>query len=312
MAKKVKSVEVVKGGARPRLRHALHGLATLAFLFCLGYGISFSRNYADRTVATPTAIRVKIIDPPAWMNASLIERIEQIATPIEQRSSLDGAQVKEVAEILASEPWVKEVKQVRRVWGNRAGDTLEVHCTFRAPVALVQDGGLFWMVDAEGVKLPDRYQKSELAKVAMGQGLKGIQLRVITGVHQPAPQAGEKWQGQDLADGLELAKLFHGKPYLNEVAMIDVSGVDPPTVPSSRRRSEIVLHTTHNRQIIWGEPLTVSAFSVDVPAGQKLKTLEQLYNDYGRLDAGKPWISIRYDSVLYPSDETQSATTSTP
>ena len=254
---------------------------------------------------------VVILNPPAWMNDQLRARIEQVATPVTPRSSLNGAEVKEVADSLAADAWVKKVRQVRRVYGNGPGDTLEVDCEFRAPVALVQDDSWFWMVDADGVKLPERFMKDELAKVALGTGLQGIQLRIIVGERAHAPQAGEKWQGDDLKAGLELAKLFHGKTYLDEIAMIDVSGVEPASLDESHRRNEIALYTKRNTQIIWGEPIPTGPFRVDVPVEQKLMTLERLYERFGRCDAGRPWLQIRYDSVLYKDDpNTESATTS--
>lgn len=308
MAKKVKSVEVVKKSSSRRLKFILHGLAAVSFLTLLGFSINASRDYADRSVLKPkTPIAVQLVNPPAWMNDELRQRIIQIATPVSAKSSLDHDQVKEIAEILSAEPWVIKVNRIQRVYGSAPGDTLEVDCDFRAPVALVQDEGWFWMVDAEGIKLPERFTKDELAKVAIGRGLEKIQLRVVTGIHQPAPQAGEKWPGRDLEAGIELARLFFDKPYMNDVAMIDVSNVDPVNPQMAGAKNEVVLHTRYNTQIRWGSPIQQSGFSVEVPAAQKLATLQRLYTEYGRLDAGRPWIEIRYDRVVYPQTESPTA-----
>ena len=314
MAKKAKASGSTKVDRKPQIKLALHAAGVVAFATLLFYGFSYARKYADAHGTTPaTPPKVVFVDPPAWMNAQLRERLEKVATPAVARSSLDGSLVQEVAATLSAEPWVKKVKQVRLEYGESAGDTLRVECDFRAPIALVQDDAWFWMVDADGVKLPERFMKGELAKVANGEGLLGMTLRVITGVHEPAPQAGEHWKGDDLAAGLELAKLFHDKTYLNDIAMIDVGAVDPPGVAEGRRRNEVTLVTKYNTQVRWGEPMARAAFSVDVPVGQKLMTLERLWKEYGRLDAGRPWIEIRYDSVLYPTDAaTESATTNAP
>lgn len=314
MAKKAKASPGSKVDRKPQIKVALHVAGVAAFATLLVYGFSYSRRYADAHGTTPaTPPKVVFVDPPKWMNAQLRERLERSATPLFSRSSLDGSVVQETAAILAAEPWVKQVRQVRREFGKSAGDTLRVDCEFRAPVALVQDDAWFWMVDADGIKLPERFMKGELAKVANGQGLLGMTLRVITGVDQPAPQAGQHWKGNDLAAGLELAKLFHDKSYLNDIAMIDVGAVDPPGANEARRRNEVTLVTKYNTQVRWGEPLTRGAFSVDVPVGQKLQTLERLWQEHGRLDAGRAWIEIRYDSVLYPTDAaTESATTDAP
>lgn len=313
MAKKVKSVEISTKKSPRRWKVLLHGAAFVAFATLVGMGISKSRDFAEATALKPTApTKVVLVDPPAWMNDDLRARIVQIATPVTPRTSIDPKEVREIADILAAEPWVKKVHQVRRIYGEKPGDTLEIRCDFRAPVALVQDGGWFWMVDAEGVKLPERFVKDELSRVAVGKGLEKMQLRVVTGVHNPAPQAGEKWVGRDLEAGLELSRLFFDKPFMNDIAVIDVNGVDPVAPNAIGARNEVVLHTryTPSTQIRWGAPIQQAGFSVEVSALQKLKTLEQLYTDYGRLDAGRPWIEIRYDRVVYPNTtDTQSADT---
>ena len=311
MAKKVKSVEVTKRKQRDRVRRAANAVFAIAFVALCGTGVYVARAYAERGVLTPAApSNVVLVDPPAWMNDELRARIIQIATPVSPKSSLDGREPKDVADILAAEPWVKRVNQVRRVYGNAPGDTLEIACDYRAPVALVQDEGWFWMVDADGVKLPERFAKSELSRVAIGKGLEKIQLRLIVGVHATSPQAGEVWPGKDIQAGLELARLFHDKPYMNDVAMIDVSDVDAESAGAVGLKNEIVLHTRFNTQVRWGEPIQRGPFSVDVPVAQKLATLEKLYQQYGRIDAGRPFIVIRYDRVLYPSDaDGQSAAT---
>ena len=303
MAKKVKSVEVSKKRGKARARFVGHAILAIAFVGVCGGATYVARTYAERNLLMARQpATVVLVDAPAWMNADLQNRLVGEATPTVMRSSLDGTEVRDVAELLATEPWVKKVQQVRRVYGNGPGDTLEVRADYRAPVALVQDEGAFWMVDADGVKLPERFAKSELSRVAVGQGLEKMQLRIITGVHAGAPQAGETWPGKDLAAGLELARLFHDKPYLNDVAMIDVSNVDAQTPGAVGLKNEIVLWTRFNTQVRWGEPIQRGPFSVDVPVSQKLATLEKLYDQYKRIDAGRPWIEIRYDRVLYPSD----------
>lgn len=304
MAKKVKSVEITKKPATRRWKLFLHAAAAVSFITLISLGVSKSRQFAEATVLKPkSTAKVVLIDPPAWMNEELRSRIMQIATPVSAKSSLEHDEVKEIAQILAAEPWVKQVKQVRRVYGEKPGDTLEVNCEFRAPVALVQDGGWFWMVDGDGVKLPERFTKEELSRVAVGRGLEKIQLRVVTGLHSPAPQAGEKWVGRDLEAGIALSKLFFDKPFMNDVAMIDVSGVDPVAAGMGGASNEVVLHTRYNTQIRWGSPIQQSGFSVEVSAAQKLATLERLYREWDRLDAGRPWIEIRYDRVIYPEPD---------
>lgn len=313
-SKKVKSVEVAKRVRMDRIRRLVKFGVGACFTLGLVGVLVGARAYADRKVLTPsTPPTVELVNAPAWMNAQLRARMEQVATPPVPRSSLDGRDVQDIAASLAAEPWVKKVNSVRRVYGKAPGDTLQVDCEFRAPIALVQEGSFFWMVDAEGVKLPERFMTGELAQVALGQGIEGIQLRIIIGVRQSAPNAGEVWKGDDLKAALGLAKLFHGKTYLSDVAMIDVSKVEPPSFDESTRLNEVVLWTKYNTKVVWGEPIpSAGSFSSDVPVEQKMMVLETLFNQYRRIDAGKRLVNLRFDRLVYQDDSTQSAATNAP
>jgi len=66
---------------------------------------------------------------------------------------------------LRANPWVAELREVRRVYGSAPGDTLLVDCDFRSPLALVKAGKDYWFVDAHAVKLPEKFAEAELPAV---------------------------------------------------------------------------------------------------------------------------------------------------
>ena len=109
--------------------------------------------------------------------------------------------------MLKANPWIREVKQVRRAYRDQPGDTLEVDCEYRAPVALVKWQDYFWLVDGDGVKLPEVFSAADVPRILKGQD-KQVNIRVIEGVSHAPPETGAKWAGEDLHAGLELVKLL--------------------------------------------------------------------------------------------------------
>jgi hypothetical protein len=297
MAKRVKSVEITP--ARVRSRYLMQAVGLILLGGLLTASIFQGRRYAEaRLLSAEQLPRVELKHVPAWMNADLQARIRQLATPVAPRSALDHDLLVDITHILQSEPWVKQVHQVRRLSQKSPGDTIEVHCDYRAPVALVEEEGYFWMVDIDGVKLPERYARGELASVAMDARMP--RLRVITGVAADAPQAGEPWTGDDLRAGIELVRLLHDRPYAADVATIDVSNFAGRRNPQS---AQIVLHTLSETEIRWGRPATgAKDFFVEVTPEQKLEHIQTIFDYLTRPDTGRrvryPWYDIRREKIL--------------
>ncbi len=299
MAKKVKSVEVV--AYKPsRHRWLLQAVGFVLVAGVLIGSVVQGRRYAEaKLIGSDVMPRIVLKRPPAWMSADLLARIEQSVSPISPRSSLDHDLLVEITQILRAEPWVKQVNQVRRVYGEQPGNIIEIDCEFRSPVALVEDGGYFWIVDSDGVKLPERYTPAELAEVAMGTG-STPKLRVITGVAAAAPQAGETWSGEDLRAGIELVNLLHGRGYADEVATIDISNY---AGRRDKQSAQIILHTLREAEIRWGRPVTATKdFFVEVSTEKKLEHLQTIHTYLSKADVQKktryPWYDIRRERIL--------------
>lgn len=250
-----------------------------------------------RYARPPTAPRVVLVDQPAWMSQELMEQIVDTARPVGVHSVFDRQLLMDTAQALAASPWIKQVRQVRRTYVNGPGDTLEVDCIYRVPTALVQWQSYYWLVDGDGVKLPAMYSSQQLPRAMAGPDGE-LTLRVIQGVTHTPGRAGKPWIGEDLAAGLEVVKLLSGQPFAEELPIVDVANFNGRRDPQA---AQIVLITRYNTQIRWGRPPSAKDYFVEVPVSQKLQSLADIYQYMHRVDAGQPWIDVRFDQVTYPS-----------
>ncbi|HEX2971537.1 MAG TPA: hypothetical protein VHP11_04355, partial [Tepidisphaeraceae bacterium] len=178
---------------------------TLAALLVGGVGFGFHklRQYVERTLAYPPSQPVVVIkNRPAWMGDALASRITTSVQPHGLRSAMDHQLLKEVAEVLQRNPWVRQVRHVRRVFTKAPGDTVEIDCEFRAPMALVPYRNEYILIDNEGYKLPERFPAKENPRIMFGADGR-VNLRIIEGVAVAPPLLdGQKWLGDDLQAGL--------------------------------------------------------------------------------------------------------------
>jgi hypothetical protein len=262
--------------------------------------IAVLRDLVERDYAVPpTAPRLVLANQPVWMTQALAEQIVDSARPVGIHSVFDRPLLVETAKALSANPWIKEVRQVRRTFVQGPGDTLQVDCVYRVPTALVQWQGYYWLVDGDGYRLPERYTSRELAGAMIGPDGK-LMLRIINGITRAPVLSGKPWPGDDLAAGLELVKLLANKPYAEDIPVVDVSNF------GGRRDSQaaqLVLMTRYNTAIRWGRPPSAKDYFVEVPASQKLQDLSDIFQQMHRVDGGQPWIDIRFDQVTYPSPQ---------
>ena len=305
----MKATEVVAPRkSAKRWRWGLHVLIAISFLTVFAVSIVKSRRYIDASAPALASPQITFVNQPEWMNPDLSARILDSLKPgTRGRSSLDRDLLLEMANVLRAEPWVKEVRSVRRRFAQgQPGAAIEVDAEFRVPTALVEADGEFWLVDSEGYKLPERFTANEIGRVSLKND-RSLQLRGITGVVSAPPEVGHQWKGADLQAGLDLVKLLHDKPFASDIAMIDVSNF------SARRSAEaaqIVLHTRQQTEVRWGRPVHAQDFFVEVEPAKKIEYLEKIFARFGRVDANYPWIDIRFDRVTYPAEsETRQAST---
>lgn len=168
-------------------------------------------------------------------------------------------------------PWVQTVERV----STAEPGVIVATCTYRQPIALVQQQEYFFMVDEYGIRLPGQY---------------GYQpgWPLIQGVEQGLPQAGEVWPGEDIAAGLRLVNLLLSKPYREQVVAVLLHNYGGRRDPA---RCHVELVTDRNAsRILWGS--APGEELEENTAAQKLSILFGNYREHGRIDAYHPTIDI--------------------
>ena len=54
-------------------------------------------------------------------------------------------------------------------------------------------------------------------------------------------------------------------------------------------------------ELRWGRPVSAKDAFIEVAPAQKLNYLASVYAKYHRVDAGQPWLDLRFDHILYPA-----------
>jgi hypothetical protein len=290
-------------------RAILHAVVVVLLVGGLAWLVASLRTTVAETAAKGAPPpRVVFANRPAWMTDLVARNLAEQFRPAYAPSVFDRESLVAMNRKLKANPWVSKVRQVRRVFGESAGDTIEVDCEFRAPLALVRDrdGDGYWFVDSKGYKLPERFTEQELSHLIYADGK--VNLRVIEGVRNPAPrQAGQLWPGDDLAAGLELAAKLNGQSYAEDVLRVNVTNYGGRV---DAREAHLVLVTRLRvkdadgqaafSRILWGRAWGASDAFIEVKPERKLQAMASTVQRYGRVDANAAWIDIRFDEIYVP------------
>ena len=283
---------------RRRLR--LNIVVNVVLLAGGAVGYSYLKNYVEHKLTFPVdAPRVVLKNRPVWMSDFLAEQIIAVVQPPMARSAFDQQMLVNAYEMLKSNPWIKQVKQVRRAFGSAPGDTIEIDCDYRAPIALVRYGDVYALVDADGVKLPELFSASQLPNIMFGQDGR-MNIRVIEGVVRPPPDPGSRWISDDLSAGLEMVQLLYGKQYAEQVQIVRVNNYHGRL---DAKEAWLVLQTRDRTEVRWGRPPSASDAFAEVPWPEKLKNMERIVEKYRRIDAGHSAVDLRFDRVTFPSED---------
>lgn len=270
-----------------------HASGVAVLLALCAAGLFYARQYVERT-ATRAAVPPTVVftNRPAWMSERVARQLAASFAPRLATSVFDHELLVTVSKRLKASPWIAQLRQVRRTYGKGPGDTLEVDCDFRAPMALARFNDDYWFVDAHGIKLPERFAGNDLPFILYGAD-GSTNIRVIEGIrHAPPAQAGQKWIGDDLAAGLELVCRLYDQPCAQEIVKVDVSNFRGRV---NTARAHFVLVTRYNTEVLWGRPWTASDSFIEVSPERKLATMRRVLSQYGRVDAGLASIDIRFD-----------------
>ena len=110
------------------------------------FGIFKVYAYVDQNVAySNDPPKVVLKDRPAWMSDLLADQICEAARPPGGHSALNRDLPKNakmaLQENVRTNAWIREIRQLKLVYGERPGDTLVLDCEFRAPSRLVAMAG---------------------------------------------------------------------------------------------------------------------------------------------------------------------------
>ncbi|MGA2500036.1 MAG: hypothetical protein ABSH20_20045 [Tepidisphaeraceae bacterium] len=238
----------------------------LALLVVAAGGVGYwkMQQHVDQTLAFPTnPSRVILKNVPEWMTDQTSDAIARSIAPKVQRSALDAQFLRDIADVLAVNPWVKKVNRVRRLYGESAGDTIEIECEYRVPSAFVHYRDEYILVDADACRLPEKFPVRDGNPRMMFTEDGRLALRIIDGVGGAAPQPGKKWEGEDLAAGLDMTHLLFGQRCAESIEKINVGNYKGRIKP---REAQIVLVTKEGTQIRWGEAPRLSFFAELKPA----------------------------------------------
>lgn len=288
--------------ARARIRTIVKNAGGfLAFAGVIAAVFFVSQRYVTRNITVTNQPPVIVMsNRPSWMGDALAQQIVDSVAPAVPMKTDDRQGLIDREKLLAVNPWVRKVNMVRRVYRDSPGDTIEVDCEFRAPIALVRWQEDFWYVDAAGVKLPERFNIEQVRQLLNAQG--GPLMRVIDGVTTPPPIAGKIWSNGEIQAGLELLALVKEQSFAPDILSVDVSNYAGRQHPNE---SQLNLVTRENTQIRWGQPVSSKKFFAEARVDQKLNFLSNAKKTTGRIDMNLPWIDLRFDNPTVPSQQAQ-------
>jgi len=259
--------------ARGRFRGLLHFAAALVIVTGVMLGLGALEEHVCALPEYDLPVTVTLLDQPAWLDQ---EQVGEMLAGLPQIRFLDDDAARIVADRVSQSGWVARVKRVERLRGGR----LEVSCDYRQPMAVVQRGASFHLVDARGVCLPGVYA---------GPG----DFLIIQGVRADAPAAGQGWDAADLAAGLRLARLILPEPFAGQIGAISVHNYGGR---ESAGEAHLALLTRPDAyhggwgRVLWGSG---PGEEIEEPtAGEKIRLLRANYQQCGRIDAGAPWIDV--------------------
>lgn len=285
--------------ATARRAIAIH-LLVLGVLVGAGLlGFRRLRQHVENDLAYPANIpEIVLKDRPIWMAESLAEQIASSIRPKTIVSAMDRSLLEKTAQTLQQNPWVRQVRQVRRLYGHSAGDLIEVDCEYRTPLALVATAKEYILVDGDGVRLPERFGLNPIPRIMFSADGR-VNLRIVEGVVAPPPfKAGLKWSGEDLQAGLELVKFMYGRVEAEDIHRVNVANYGER---QAKGNAEMVLITKYHTEIRWGKPL--HRWRWEVSPTQKLERMANLWKQTGRVDGGLAWLDVRLDRTVKPDEE---------
>ncbi|MGI9014261.1 MAG: hypothetical protein ACR2GY_08425 [Phycisphaerales bacterium] len=171
--------------------------------------------------------------------------------------------------------WFSEVRSVVRSDRN----TITVDATFAKPFTMIRDAEGSHLVTQAGALLPLHYPNDARLN----------RQPVIVGAHFSRPwRAGEHWEGGDVQAALALLGLLEGHVWTKQIVEIDIS--------EFMQTESLWLTTDRGARILWGRA-PGDERGREVPPARKVKSLQLLYDDFGRIDRNLRELDLALDHV---------------
>jgi hypothetical protein len=224
-----------------------------------------------RMLETFPDAHVDFVDLPSPLHPLALADLHNAVAGLLNADWTDEALCQRIAERVSRVGWIARLNHVRRTSDAR----FEVSAVYRMPLAMIQRGTEFFLVDREAYRLPGQYRHDPA-------------WYLIQGVGAPPPEPGRPWPGDDIHAGLALLQLLVNEPYAHQITAVLVDNFNGRL---NRLASHIELATDRaGGRIRWGSA-PGREFEENKPAN-KLAILRANFTATGRCDANYPIIDV--------------------
>ena len=260
----------------------------------LVYGFIYLNQYIKQIpIISERIAKLELINPPAWLNQQLKDKIYFAATSSEEDLKLDEDVVFSVQQNIENFfPWLNKVKV------QATQTSLHIEGQWRKPIALIESQFGSFYLDNSFVVL---------------DYIEGLELPIVkvTGLSDSAmPEAGTFWKKDDISAAMDILDVLYkmderespDKPLLYEIDRIDVSNF---AGRRNRIAPHILLYAKDDTKIIWGAELGRWQRYLECPDEEKLAKLYVHYKSYGSVMNNVNYIDLStpHNYVPQPIDK---------
>ena len=263
----------------------------------------------------PRSLRLSLVGAPPWMPRSLRRSIVSDLAPPRQ-GTYDDLLARKISQRARKNPWIRAVHKVRRRPGPNPDEAVvELHARYRKAVARIRLGRQFAYVADDGVRVPAEqtplwvgrlrgagaaprqvcFQRAK--EVPPGVHVRQIHYFRIDGIRGAAPEIGQPWPGEDMAEAMKLIALIVRKPYANQITIVDVRNHRwriSQEEPCLRMYAQIP--NVPPTDIRFGR-FAEAGGDFNVPADRKIAYLDQYTATHGVLAGQCKYIDLQYDEL---------------
>ena len=255
--------------------------ATLLVLFITMVVPNLEQQRGERT--RDSVPQVRIVDAPTWlvMTPELLEQIQSMIARSAGSRADDMTGLRDAHAVAEESGWFERVDRVERL----SDGTIRIQGAMTTPFAVVRWKDQDHLIDDEG----------RLLDWAFPQGSAGSQLPLLVGTRTAPPthqdgrlDHGAPWNhAEDVAAGLELAKMLQGRPWTGAIELIDIGGY-------ATQRC-LWIQCERGPRICWGLSPSVRS-AAEITPTEKIRLIDSIHGLYGPLDEiTVPEIDIRHD-----------------